>query len=269
MESTGLKTPISYYGGKQKLAKIIIILIPKHNLYCEPFFGGGAVFFQKLPSNVEVINDTNNELINFYKVVKNDFANLEKEIQSTLHSRELHKRAQLIYNNPDRFSELERAWAVWVLATQSFSAKLNGAWGYDIKRNTTTKKISNKRDSFTLGYAERLEKAQIECTDALRIIKSRDTKDSFFYCDPPYYNSECGHYKGYTQNDFERLLKTLSSVKGKFLLSSYPSPILNEYVKKYGWQQRRIQQTTSVGNSHPTPQKQKTEVLTANYPIKL
>ncbi|MFI5141085.1 MAG: DNA adenine methylase, partial [Bacteroidia bacterium] len=103
MKNTQLKTPISYYGGKQKLAKTIIGLIPEHNLYCEPFCGGAAVFFNKPASNVEVINDTNNELINFYKVVKNDFANLEKEIQSTLHSRALHKKAWLIYNSPDTY----------------------------------------------------------------------------------------------------------------------------------------------------------------------
>jgi DNA adenine methylase len=271
MESTKLKTPISYYGGKQKLAKTIIGLIPKHNLYCEPFFGGGAVFFNKPASNVEVINDTNNELINFYKVVKNDFASLEKEIQSTLHSRILHRNAWVIYNNPDLFSELKRAWAIWVLATQSFSGKLNGAWGYDIAKNTTSKKINNKRESFTEVLALRLQRAQIECTDALRIIKSRDTKDAFFYCDPPYFNSDCGHYKGYTSTDFETLLKTLSSIKGKFLLSSYPSPLLNEYAKKYGWQQCKIHQTVSVANvnAKSTNQKQKIEVLTANYPIKL
>ncbi|MEQ1678962.1 MAG: DNA adenine methylase, partial [Chitinophagaceae bacterium] len=66
-----LKTPISYYGGKQKLCSLILDLIPAHNLYCEPFVGGGAVFFGKQPSNVEVLNDTNKELINFYQVTQN------------------------------------------------------------------------------------------------------------------------------------------------------------------------------------------------------
>jgi site-specific DNA-adenine methylase len=56
-----MKTPISYYGGKQKLASTILKLIPDHNLYCEPFLGGAAIFFAKEQSNVEVINDTNKE----------------------------------------------------------------------------------------------------------------------------------------------------------------------------------------------------------------
>lgn len=57
-----MKPPITYYGGKQKLIKHLLPLIPEHNLYAEPFFGGGALFWAKEPSNVEVINDTNREL---------------------------------------------------------------------------------------------------------------------------------------------------------------------------------------------------------------
>lgn len=62
--------PISYYGGKQKMLKHILPLIPTHKIYIEPFFGGGAVFFGKNPSEVEVINDLNSYVINFYNVLK-------------------------------------------------------------------------------------------------------------------------------------------------------------------------------------------------------
>ena len=68
-----MRTLLSYYGGKQKLVKTILELFPdQHNLYAEPFFGGGAVFWNKTPSAVEVLNYTNKELINFYKMVQND-----------------------------------------------------------------------------------------------------------------------------------------------------------------------------------------------------
>ena len=107
-----MKPPLTYYGGKQVLAKQIILLLPKHNLFCEPFFGGGAVFFFKDPSPVEVINDTNGELINFYKVVKNDFKKLQKEIKTSLHSRKLHTQADVIYKHPELFNEIQRAWEI-------------------------------------------------------------------------------------------------------------------------------------------------------------
>mgnify|MGYP001077255458 FL=1 len=266
MHTIRLRTPISYYGGKQKLASRIISLIPRHTLYCEPFIGGAAIFFAKRPSEIEVINDTNGELINFYRPVKEDFSALEAEISTSLHSRDLHRKASLIYNNPDMFDRVKRAWAVWILSTQSFAGILDGTWGFDLSKNTTTKKINTKRHGFTRTFAQRLQRCQLECADALYVIASRDTPESFFYCDPPYFNSDLGHYDGYTEKDYEDLLNLLSGIKGKFLLSSYPSPILKRFTKKYGWQKWSINQKISV-NAKAGNQKTKTEVLVANYPI--
>lgn len=261
-----LKTPISYYGGKQKLCIEIINRIPEHTLYGEPFLGGAAVFFGKLPSEVEVINDTNRELINFYRVVQQDFVSLEKEVQISLYSRDLHRKANVIYNNPDMFSEVKKAWAVWVMSSQGFSSKIGDVWGYDKSKNTVAKKVTNKKASFTEEYAIRLQNVQLECTDALRVISSRDTPESFFYCDPPYYNSDCGHYDGYSLQDFENLLKQLSTIQGKFLLSSYKSDVLTEYTKAHNWHTVCFQQQVSV-NAKSGKLKPKIEVLTANYPI--
>lgn len=260
-----MKTPITYYGGKQKLAKYILPLLPEHVLYCEPFAGGAAIFFAKQPSDVEVLNDTNRELINFYKVVQNDFTSLEKEIQITLHSRDLHRKASVIYNNPDMFSELKRAWALWVLSSQGFAGQLDSSWGYDVSKNTMPKRLENKREAFTLGLAVRLQQVQLECADALYIIKSRDTVNSFFYVDPPYFNSNMGHYDGYSIDDYKALLNLLSSIKGLFLLSSYPSNLLKEYVDKFGWHTKSFEGKVSVSKS--TRQKIKIEMLIANYDL--
>jgi DNA adenine methylase len=262
-----LKTPVSYYGGKQKLLSSILSKIPPHQLYCEPFLGGAAVFFGKEPSNVEVVNDTNKELMNFYRVCKEKFIDLQALIRITLHSRKAHQDANVIYANPHLFTDVQRAWSVWVLSAQSFSSMLDGSWGYDKKKRTTTKKISNKREDFTEEIAIRLQDAQLECADALYVIQSRDTKDSFFYCDPPYFNSDCGHYDGYSIEDFEKLLKTLAMVEGKFLLSSYPSALLTKYAKEHGWHQWSFETGVSVNNKNGGYQKRKIEVLTANYPI--
>lgn len=259
-----LKPALTYYGGKQKLCPEILKLIPTHALYCEPFCGGAAVFFAKEPSAVEVINDTNSELINFYRTVQNDFVSLEKEVRISLHSRRLHKDAQVIYDNPHMFSDVKRAWAVWVLAAQSFCSILDGTWGYDVKKGTTSLKIHNKKQSVTEDFAIRLQNVQIECTDALRIVNSRDSKDSFFYCDPPYFNSDCGHYDGYSKSDFETLLNALSKIEGRFLLSSYPSETLTSYTKANSWHTKSFDFKVSVNKGSG---KKKTEVLTANYAL--
>jgi DNA adenine methylase len=104
-----MKTPLSYYRGKQHLASKILGLIPEHRIYCEPFIGGGAVFFAKGPSPVEIINDANGELVNFYEVLQHDFSALEKEITISLHSRKQHHQAQVIYENPEMFDRIKRA----------------------------------------------------------------------------------------------------------------------------------------------------------------
>lgn len=262
-----MKTPTSYYGGKQNLVTTILPLIPKHTTYVEPFVGGGAIFWSKPKSSVEIINDYNRELINFYECVQNEYVELEKMVRISLHSRSLHNDATVIYNNPHMFTRLKRAWSIWVLAAQSFSSMLDGSWGYDKIKGTTSQKIANKRNDFTLDLSIRLQNVQIECTDALRIINARDHKAAFHYCDPPYFNSDCGHYDGYSRDDFESLLKLLARIEGKFLMSSYPSDILEEYSKANGWCTKKIEQRVSVANGTGNPGKKKIEVLTANYDL--
>ena len=257
-----MKSAITYYGGKQKLVSTILPLFPEHTLYAEPFAGGAALFFAKEPSEIEVLNDTNTELINFYKVVQQDFVSLEKEIRITLHSRRLFDDAKVIYNSPHLFTPLKRAWAVWVLASQGFASMLDGTWGYDKSRNTTTKKVINKGLNFSEDYAIRVQNVQLECADALYVLKSRDNEQAFFYCDPPYFNSDCAHYSGYSLYDFERLLVTLSELKGKFLLSSYPSDILAKYTSQHNWYQKQIEQRVSVNKGAG---KKKIEVITGNF----
>jgi len=260
-----MKTPLSYYGGKQQLAKIILGMIPGHRIYCEPFLGGAAIFFAKEPSPVEIINDTNGEIINFYEVLKRDFIALEKEVAISLHSRKLHSQARAIYENPELFDRIKRAWAIWVLANSSYGCKLDGGFGYD-RSGGSSKKLANKRESFTEDYAIRLQNVQIECGDALKIIRSRDSDEAFFYCDPPYVGSDQGHYDGYTQEDFDTLLETLESIKGKFLLSSFRNKALAEFTRRNGWHTIELKMACSMSHDSKN-HRGKIEVLTANYPI--
>lgn len=261
-----MKTPITYYGGKQKLAKTILSMIPSHKMYIEPFVGGGAIFFSKSKSELEVINDTNRALINFYAVAQRDFVALEREVTISLHSRSLFNDASVVYNNPHMFNEIKYAWSVWALAAMGFAGMLDSTYGYDLKRNTVAKKITNKRINFTDEVAIRLQGVNIKRDDAIKIIKRYDQIDAFHYCDPPYFNSDCGHYDGYSKDDFDTLLKTLESIKGKFMLSSYPSDILKSYTKNNGWYQWEKESTVSVAVKKQNA-KRKIEVITANYDI--
>lgn len=131
-----LKTPITYYGGKQKMLKYILPLIPEHRIYSDAFFGGGAVFWAKEPAKVEFINDHNGEVINFYRVLKQDFQKLKQETDMTLHSEFQHRQAKLIYQNPDKHDKIKRAWAVWMLSYRFFYSIPGNSWKCSKSRST-------------------------------------------------------------------------------------------------------------------------------------
>lgn len=245
---------------------MVVSLFAPHVTYVETCVGSGAVLFYKAPSICEIINDANLQLMNFYQVVKFDFEALQLQVVKTLHHRRYHEQAVVIYHYPELFTPVQRAWAVWVLCKQSFASRLDGHWGYSKLDNSSSDKTGYSKLTFTRQYADRLEAVQLETRDALYLIKTRDTADTLFYCDPPYFNSSSGSSQFYTQKHFASMLQALANIQGKFLLSSYPSPLLNEYVQTYQWHQVQLEMNVSLNKNHPDT-KTKTEVFTANYPL--
>lgn len=272
-----MKTPLSYYGGKQRMLKHILPLIPDHDLYTESFIGGAAVFFAKDPAAVEVINDLNGEIVNFYEVLKTRFDALSELVSRTLHSHDLHRFARIVYFHPRFFDPVRRAWAVWVLSHQSFSSQLNNSWGYGRAAtyggDAITRKMRNKKAMFELddqmrnSIQQRIERTQIECRDAVKVIETRDCAHAFHYVDPPYFNADMGHYGGYTEADFVRLLECLRGVEGKFLLSCYDSDVLREHANDAGWRVDSVEQnvSASVAGKRTKKRGKKTEMLILNY----
>lgn len=263
------KTPITYYGGKLNMLKHILPRIPEHNIYTEAFFGGGAVFFAKEKAESETINDVNRMVTNFYEVCKTDFENLKAKIEATLFSRAMYNVAIVIYKMPHLFNKLQQAWAFYIATNTGFACNIS-SWGYN-KYGKRTKAFRNKKLRFDTNIARRLENTQIESNDACTVIQSRDTEDAFHYVDPPYITENSvhqGHYTGYTEADYIKLLDTLSNIKGTFLLSSYPSALLDTYIQKKGWYSISFEKPLSAQKSKPSgTKKRKIEVLTANYPI--
>lgn len=260
-----MRTPITYYGGKQRLAERILQLIPEHKIYCEPFFGGGAVFFAKPKSYLEVINDKNNRLMTFYKQVQTHFEELQEMVANSLHSESDYLRAKEIYFGRIDSTDLEIAWSVWIVTNFSFSGSPIGGWKWcnGSAGSHAGVFMLRKRDEFTKGLKTRLQTVQISSRDAITVIKQRDTEHTFFYLDPPYPNCDQKHYRGYTTDDLKELLITLQDIKGKFILSNYNSEMLETYIDKNQWNKLEIDMPLSVANL--TRSKRKTEVLVTNY----
>lgn len=260
-----IKTPISYYGGKQQMVDIILEMVPPHKIYCEPFFGGGAVFFKKHPSYLEVINDINENLMNFYEQCQTNFVNLSALIDKTLCSESLFRWAMKVYNHEIAADNLKRALATWVVFNLGFMNSAQGSWRWD--NGTDCSHIGRVflhcRKNFCPWIKTRLESVQISCRDALKVIKQRDTAQTFFYLDPPYPNTDQGHYAGYTAEDLERLLDTLTDIHGQFLLSCYKMPILEQYASKKNWQLKEIIMTKRCVSRYR--KENKIECLLYNY----
>lgn len=260
------KTPLTYYGGKQRIASWVVQHIPEHRIYVEPFFGGGAVFFEKRPSYLEIINDINENLVNFYEVLQQNYEKLAAEIKATLHSESMYKRALDIYHGQIPAEKLEKALATWIVFNQSYSATCRGGWKFD--NGTGGSHIGivqhHARENFCPWLKKRLQYVQISCRDALQVIKDRDSENTFFYLDPPYPNTNQGHYSGYTFDDLKELLTLLQNIKGKFALSNYPCDLISDFSVRNDW---KIDIITFKKDSKlaADPNAQKIEVLLMNY----
>ena len=260
-----MKTPIVYMGGKQKLISAIFPLIPEHDIYCEPFMGGGAVFIPKPKSKSEIVNDLDGMISIFYRVLQNDFEALRKRVNATLYDRTIHKYAWFIKKYAHLYTDVDIAWAFFTLSSLGFSGTLDSFGCYTLGNKAKTHE--NKKQLFTIDLKKRFEGVQIENTDAVELIKRRDTIKTFFYCDPPYIDTCQPYSTDYSREAYITLLETLSTLKGQFLLSSFPSEVLDEYIKKNGWYSKEIVQVKSASRNKDGSRKNKTEVLTANYPV--
>ncbi len=245
----------------------ILPLIPENGCYIEPFCGGATVLFAKPRTQNEIINDNNDVLINFYKVLKdkNRSKKLISMCKASLYSRSIHLEAGRLLKSG---TDIEKAWALWFKINSGFSGKLDG--GFSITRMTNSShamRLTNLKNN--LHYiSKRLEQVQIENINALDCIKNYDVEHIFFYIDPPYLGADQGHYKGYTESDFIELLEMLSCIKGKFLLSCYPGAEIDSYIESQNWNYFTIKQRIRAVNKSQKKEsnkKYKTEMLSWNY----
>jgi DNA adenine methylase len=168
-----------------------------------------------------VLNDKDERLINFYRVLQTPEKReaLIERLSLTLYSEEEYAKAKDLKSG----DEVQRAWAYFVNVNTSFLNKLNGGWSRQVfGRNSAATWV--RRVARLPEYLERMSSVHIACDDALKVIRQWDSPQTFFYCDPPYPGTDCGHYDGYTVKDFQALVDTLSECQGSFILSNYEQP---------------------------------------------
>lgn len=241
--------PFSYYGGKQRMAHNIIPLIPKHTVYVEPFAGGASIFFNKPFPKVtncnyyrEILNDTNKLIYNFYKQLRDKPDELIRLCSSSCYSKEFHSESIEICKEPERFQALTVACAFWYNINTSFSNVLNKGFGRGVYGRNLAYTFYTKLENLPL-FMDRMQGVTVENVDALICIDKWDAPQSFFYCDPPYVDTDQGHYAGYTVENLQALVDKLSKIKGSFLLSCYDS---DKIVIPTDWERFIFEQSMSA-----------------------
>ena len=259
---------VNYYGGKVKMWKHIQPLIPPHKLYIEPFLGGGTVFFNKDMAKINIINDLNNALYNMYYVAKLDPIEFMKNIDYYPYSRRVFNDFRNIYLTETDVPNLKHAVATWYVLSCSF-AHNNSVLNIYTDNTSDTQKIINYKSRLP-DCISRIANAVLENRDAISVVSTYDRPHSFIYLDPPYPNTSKNDYGNgvkYSIEDFTNLLDNLTKTKGKFLLSSYQYPILDEYVRNNGWNTKTITLHKDI-SSYSKEREKRREVLTWNYDIK-
>jgi DNA adenine methylase len=207
--------PLSYIGGKNRLAKKIISILPEHTTYVEPFAGGAQVLFHKQPSNVEVLNDLDFEVVNFFRVCQWHYEELIRYLRFCLVSRKLHELH--VKTDPATLTDIQRAGRFFYLQKNSFGGLiLKQKFHYGV---TQPSNYNLERIPLIIEQThKRLARVQIESLPYEQVLQKYDRPTTVFYLDPPYWERKLYKFN-FSEADFRSLEQRLRVLQGKFILS--------------------------------------------------
>ncbi|GEM_PF-456255 len=242
-----LRSPLKWFGGKNNQLNKLLPVVPPHRIYCEPFGGSAALLFAKEPAPVEVYNDLDSELVNFFRVLrdKSKFPEFIRQVELTLYSREDYDDCRKNLESID--DDVERARAFFVSIRQARGGIFGAGWSCTIGESQGGMAGAVKRWLRIGGLLEkvhkRLQVVQIEHQDFRKLIGRYDTPDTFFYLDPPYMaeTRRGGSYRREaSDSDHEDLVRVLLELKGTALLSGYRNE-LYEQLENAGWTRKEYE----------------------------
>lgn len=244
-----MKAILRYPGSKWRISKWIISHFPDHKSYLEPFFGSGAVLFNKPSSPIETIKDLNGDVINLFKVIRDNPDELARLVWATPHCRDEYENAW--EGHPE--NDLEKAQQFLIKSLQSFGFRCceKTGWKMDVIGRERAYAVQHWNDlpEIIMLAANRLKQVQVENKDAISLIQKFNHHGVLIYADPPYLLST----RSRKQYDFEMtseqehrdLLKVLINHKGYVVISGYDNLLYDEYLS--GWYKAKIQSNAEKG----------------------
>jgi len=247
-----LRAPFPWFGGKSRMVNKLLPLIPKHKIYVEPFGGAAHLLLAKEPSPVEVYNDLDDGLVNFFRVLrdKDKFQQFYEQIMLVPYSRK-----EFYYCRDTWQSETDdvmRAVKWFIVARQSFSGRFGVPWHFTITPSSRSMAaaVSGWLSAIDMlpEIAQRLIRVQIECNDFRKVINTYDTQETFFYLDPPYVpdTRRAGQYRcDMSIDDHKDLVDILLKISGKAMLSGYDNEIYKP-LETAGWKKLSFEIVSSA-----------------------
>lgn len=225
-------------GGKTRMLKYILPLIPEHTAYCEPFFGGGAVFFAKAPSRHEVINDIDRDLVAFMRNARLHCEALLDEMEFVLNSRQEFED----YIAQPGLTEIQRA-ARWFIRNRLSFGGMGGTFAI-----TRTQPLPSRaqRQIAIQSMSRRLDRTTIENCTWERMFDLYDGPETFWFLDPPYLDGGGAAYKGWSEHELQRFTDRVKKLSGEWLFTFQDCDQVRDMMA--GFQLKAIKRANGIGN---------------------
>ena len=285
------RAPFPWYGGKENMLEWLVSLLPRfesYDKYIEVFSGSAVLLLNKRPSPIEYINDIDEDIVNFFRVLRDKGEEFIRLLALTPYSRRekqlctktvLYKRGISVHiDDREReyitspITDVERARRWYIAVTQGFSGNWESvnSWGYSVKvTRGVDKRVKpfNRRVALLPFFIKRLKRVFIECVDWRVIMDKHDSPRTLFYLDPPYPHSTRTVTDAYanemSDDDHRELIRYILSVRGMVMISSYPNDIYEELTRN-GWKRYEFRTRTSAANARISEVSYATEVVWCN-----
>jgi DNA adenine methylase len=231
--------PIPYIGGKNRLATKIVTLFPEHTTYVEAFAGGAQVFFRKEPSKVEVLNDKDYEVANFFRCCQSHYEELVRYLRFTIASRRWFDI--LNATDPATLTDIQRAARFLYLQKNCFGGlvvKQHFHYGVTQPSNFNPERIPKAIEE----THTRLARVQIESLPYEQVLEKYDRPTTLFYLDPPYWDRKLYKFN-FKEEDFRAMQERLANLKGKFILSLDDHSKVREIFESFHMERTEIHYT--------------------------